>query len=128
MNFVYSVQFVWSKTGTLGGGEFFRIKWRGVEGGERGTKQCNKQMEYVARMEEMRKSANLKGRDHRTMHRYRDNIKMNRKGTGCEDWDSIRLAPVSIVMKLKLCYVQEIPLVERIFAPLHTTGSLVKSY
>jgi len=79
-------------------------------------------------MEGMRKSETLKGRDHRTMHRYRDNIKMNCKGTGCEDWDSIRLAPVSIAMKLKLCYMQEIPLVERIFASLHTAGSLVKSY
>ena len=55
------------------------------EGGERGGKQnnvTNKQTEYVARMEEMRKSENLKGRDHRTMHRYKDNIKMNLKEQG----------------------------------------------
>jgi hypothetical protein len=70
---------------------------------ERGTKHCNKKMQYVARMEEMRKSENLKGTDHGTMHRYRDNITMKRKGTGCEDWDSILLAPVSIVMKRQLC-------------------------
>jgi len=47
------------KAGTLGSRDCFQIKWR-----EKGTKQCNKQMEYVARMEEMRKSENLKGRDH----------------------------------------------------------------
>ena len=62
-------------------------------------------------MEEMRKSGNLKGRDNRTIYRHRDNTKMNRKGTGCEDWDSILLpsykthwqAHVSIAMKLKVC-------------------------
>jgi hypothetical protein len=90
---------------------------------EGGTKQCNKQLEYVARMGGMKKSANQKGRDHRTTDRYRDNVKMNPKVMGCEDWASIRIA-----MKFKFCYVQEIPLVERIFASLHTAGSLVKSY
>jgi hypothetical protein len=93
-----------------GGGKYFVIKWRGER--ERGGKQqCNKQMEYAAGMEEMRNSENLTGRDKRTMYRYRDNTKMNRKGTGCEDWDSIRpasdkaqwQAPVSTAMKLKVC-------------------------
>jgi hypothetical protein len=68
-------------------------------------------MEYVARVEEMRKSENLKGRDNRTIYRYRYNTKINRKGTGCEEWDSIRLPSnkahwqphVSIAMKLKMC-------------------------
>jgi hypothetical protein len=97
------------QAGIFGGGDCFQIKWgggereRGTRGRERGTKQCNKLMENVARTEEMKKSESLKGRDQSITHRHRDNIKRNRKGTGCEHWDSIPLAPVSIAMKLPSC-------------------------